>query len=50
LTLGSRVITPIGEGGRAYALDPKAAEALWKKSEELGGREILRRARSQWPE
>jgi NAD(P)-dependent dehydrogenase (short-subunit alcohol dehydrogenase family) len=25
------------EGVRAYALDPKAAEALWKKSEELVG-------------
>jgi NAD(P)-dependent dehydrogenase (short-subunit alcohol dehydrogenase family) len=32
-----RVITPISEGVRAYALDPRAAEALWKKSEELVG-------------
>ena len=31
------VITPVSEGVRAYALDPKAAEALWKKSEELVG-------------
>ena len=30
-------ITPISEGVRAYALDPNAAEALWKKSEELVG-------------
>lgn len=29
------VITPVSEGVRAYALDPTAAEALWKKSEEL---------------
>ena len=32
-----RVITPVSEGVRGYALDPKAAEALWKKSEELVG-------------
>ncbi|HEX4139007.1 MAG TPA: SDR family NAD(P)-dependent oxidoreductase [Candidatus Methylacidiphilales bacterium] len=32
-----RVITPVSEGVRAYALDSKAAEALWKKSEELVG-------------
>jgi NAD(P)-dependent dehydrogenase (short-subunit alcohol dehydrogenase family) len=32
-----RVITPISEGVRGYALDPKFAEALWKKSEELVG-------------
>jgi NAD(P)-dependent dehydrogenase (short-subunit alcohol dehydrogenase family) len=31
------IITPISEGVRAYALDPAAAEALWKKSEELVG-------------
>jgi hypothetical protein len=31
------VITPVSEGVRAYALDPAAAEALWKKSEELVG-------------
>jgi NAD(P)-dependent dehydrogenase (short-subunit alcohol dehydrogenase family) len=30
-------ITPISEGARGYALDPKNAEALWKKSEELVG-------------
>jgi NAD(P)-dependent dehydrogenase (short-subunit alcohol dehydrogenase family) len=28
-------ISPISEGVRGYALDPDAAEALWKKSEEL---------------
>ena len=31
------VISPLSEGVRAYALDPAAAEALWKKSEELVG-------------
>jgi NAD(P)-dependent dehydrogenase (short-subunit alcohol dehydrogenase family) len=31
------VISPTGEGVRAYALDPNAAEALWKKSEEMVG-------------
>ncbi len=31
------VITPISEGVRAYALDAKNAEALWKKSEDLVG-------------
>ena len=30
-------ITPVSEGARAYALDPVAAEALWKKSEEMVG-------------
>jgi NAD(P)-dependent dehydrogenase (short-subunit alcohol dehydrogenase family) len=30
-------ISAISEGVRAYALDPNAAEALWKKSEELVG-------------
>jgi NAD(P)-dependent dehydrogenase (short-subunit alcohol dehydrogenase family) len=30
-------ISAISEGVRAYALDPTAAEALWKKSEELVG-------------
>jgi NAD(P)-dependent dehydrogenase (short-subunit alcohol dehydrogenase family) len=30
-------ITGASEGVRAYALDPKTAEALWKKSEELVG-------------
>jgi NAD(P)-dependent dehydrogenase (short-subunit alcohol dehydrogenase family) len=33
----NETITPISEGVRAYALDPIAAEALWKKSEELVG-------------
>jgi NAD(P)-dependent dehydrogenase (short-subunit alcohol dehydrogenase family) len=31
------IISPLSEGVRAYALDPEAAEALWKKSEELVG-------------
>ncbi len=30
-------INPISEGVRGYALDPKTAEALWNKSEELVG-------------
>jgi NAD(P)-dependent dehydrogenase (short-subunit alcohol dehydrogenase family) len=30
-------ISPTSEGVRGYALDPNAAEALWKKSEELVG-------------
>jgi len=30
-------ITAVSEGVRGYALDPKNAEALWKKSEELVG-------------
>jgi NAD(P)-dependent dehydrogenase (short-subunit alcohol dehydrogenase family) len=30
-------LSPISEGVRGYALDPNAAEALWKKSEELVG-------------
>jgi NAD(P)-dependent dehydrogenase (short-subunit alcohol dehydrogenase family) len=30
-------ITVVSEGVRAYALDPNAAQALWKKSEELVG-------------
>jgi hypothetical protein len=29
--------SPASEGVRAYALDPKTAEALWKKSEEMVG-------------
>jgi NAD(P)-dependent dehydrogenase (short-subunit alcohol dehydrogenase family) len=33
----SATITAISEGVRGYALDPKNAEALWKKSEELVG-------------
>jgi NAD(P)-dependent dehydrogenase (short-subunit alcohol dehydrogenase family) len=32
-----RKITPISEGVRAYALDPKHAQALWAKSEQLVG-------------
>ena len=31
------VISAISEGVRSYALDPRNAEALWKKSEELAG-------------
>jgi NAD(P)-dependent dehydrogenase (short-subunit alcohol dehydrogenase family) len=31
------IITGASEGVRAYALDPKMAEALWKKSEQLVG-------------
>jgi len=30
-------ISAISEGVRGYALDPKNAEALWKKSEEMVG-------------
>jgi NAD(P)-dependent dehydrogenase (short-subunit alcohol dehydrogenase family) len=30
-------ITAVSEGVRSYALDPKDAEALWKKSEEMVG-------------
>jgi NAD(P)-dependent dehydrogenase (short-subunit alcohol dehydrogenase family) len=30
-------ISPTSEGVRAYALDPNAAEAFWKKSEEMVG-------------
>jgi len=30
-------ISPVSEGVRGYALDPIAAEALWRKSEELVG-------------
>jgi NAD(P)-dependent dehydrogenase (short-subunit alcohol dehydrogenase family) len=33
----SAAISAISEGVRGYALDPNAAEALWKKSEELVG-------------
>ncbi len=33
----NEVLVPGSGGVRAYALDPKAAEALWKKSEELVG-------------
>jgi NAD(P)-dependent dehydrogenase (short-subunit alcohol dehydrogenase family) len=31
------VINPVSEGVRGYAVDPKNAEALWKKSEEMVG-------------
>jgi len=31
------IITGVSEGVRGYALDPKNAEALWKKSEEMVG-------------
>jgi NAD(P)-dependent dehydrogenase (short-subunit alcohol dehydrogenase family) len=31
------IISGVSEGVRAYALDPKTAEALWKKSEQLVG-------------
>ena len=33
----SAAISAISEGVRGYALDPNAAEALWKKSEQLVG-------------
>jgi NAD(P)-dependent dehydrogenase (short-subunit alcohol dehydrogenase family) len=33
----STTISGVSEGVRGYALDPKTAEALWKKSEELVG-------------
>jgi NAD(P)-dependent dehydrogenase (short-subunit alcohol dehydrogenase family) len=35
-------ISAVSEGVRAYALDPKMAEALWKKSEELVGESFPR--------
>jgi NAD(P)-dependent dehydrogenase (short-subunit alcohol dehydrogenase family) len=35
-------ISPTSEGIRAYALDPNAAEALWKKSEEMVGESFSR--------
>ena len=35
-------ISAISEGVRGYALDPKNAEALWKKSEELVGESFQR--------
>jgi hypothetical protein len=31
------IISPISEGVRGYALDATAAEALWRKSEEMVG-------------
>jgi NAD(P)-dependent dehydrogenase (short-subunit alcohol dehydrogenase family) len=37
LVADDAVINAASEGVRRYALDPKAAEALWKKSEELVG-------------
>jgi len=37
VVLDTATINLIREGVRAYALDPNAAEALWKKSEELVG-------------
>jgi hypothetical protein len=33
----SVTISGVSEGVRGYALDPKNAEALWKKSEEMVG-------------
>ena len=33
-------ITAVSEGVRSYALDPKNAEALWKKSEEMVGESL----------
>jgi NAD(P)-dependent dehydrogenase (short-subunit alcohol dehydrogenase family) len=35
-------ISPTSEGVRAYALDPNAADALWKKSEEMVGESFSR--------
>jgi NAD(P)-dependent dehydrogenase (short-subunit alcohol dehydrogenase family) len=35
-------ISAVSEGVRAYALDPKTAEALWKKSEEMVGESFSR--------
>jgi len=35
-------ITGVSEGVRGYALDPRAAEALWKKSEEMVGESFSR--------
>jgi len=37
IVAGDAVITAAGGGVREYALDPRNAEALWKKSEELVG-------------
>jgi Transposase len=36
-------ITAVSEGVRSYALDPKNAEAFWKKSEEMVGELLLKR-------
>jgi hypothetical protein len=35
-------ITVVSEGVRSYALDPKNAEALWKKREEMVGELLLK--------
>jgi hypothetical protein len=35
-------ITAVSEGVRRYALDPKNAEALWKKREEMVGELLLK--------
>jgi hypothetical protein len=35
-------ITAVSEGVRSYALDPKNAEALWKKREEMVGELLLK--------
>jgi hypothetical protein len=35
-------ITVVSEGVRSYALDPKNAEALWKKREEMVGEVLLK--------
>ena len=35
-------ISGVSEGVRGYALDPKSAEALWKKSEEMVGESFSR--------
>lgn len=37
IVLDHVAINPVNEGVRGYALDPKSADALWKKSEELVG-------------
>jgi NAD(P)-dependent dehydrogenase (short-subunit alcohol dehydrogenase family) len=39
-------ITGVSEGVRGYALDPRAAEALWKKSEEMVGESFSRQTLS----
>ncbi len=36
------MLSGVSEGVRAYALDPQAAEALWKKSEEMVGESFSR--------
>jgi hypothetical protein len=37
IMLETVAISAVSEGVRAYALDPKNAEALWKRSEEMVG-------------